>query len=108
MRSIGILSFGKADKLEILDVPRPEISLPGDIIVNVKAVALSPAEGVKLPGYSRLIETVKYSVTSPGEFAYHSLTLPDCHLLSATIMQGSLTPWALKSQSMLQATLCTE
>jgi NADPH:quinone reductase-like Zn-dependent oxidoreductase len=61
MRAVGFKRFGAAAKnLEALEVPKPTITNPDDIIVKVKATALNPSDGARPTGYTRLIETVKY------------------------------------------------
>ena len=59
MRALGVRTFGKADKLELLDVPVPTISNPDDILIQVKTISLNRSDGVKVLGYTRLFETVK-------------------------------------------------
>jgi NADPH:quinone reductase-like Zn-dependent oxidoreductase len=64
MRAIGLRSFGKSDKLEILEVPVPSIQNSEDILIKVKAVGLNQGDTVIALGYSRLLETKKYSLPS--------------------------------------------
>jgi hypothetical protein len=60
MRAVGFKRFGAAAKnLEAIEVPKPTITNPYDIIVQVKATALNPSDGIRPTGYTRLIETVK-------------------------------------------------
>jgi NADPH:quinone reductase-like Zn-dependent oxidoreductase len=59
MRAIGLRSFGKSDKIEILDVPLPSINNPDDILIQVKAISLNQGDAGRAAGYSRIIETPK-------------------------------------------------
>jgi NADPH2:quinone reductase len=59
MRALGERFFGKPDILEILDLPKPEISGPEDILVRVKAIRINPGDGIRAAGYSRVLETVQ-------------------------------------------------
>lgn len=60
MRALGVRNFGKADKLELLDVPVPTIVNSDDILIKVKAISLNRSDGIKVLGYTRFFETVKY------------------------------------------------
>jgi NADPH:quinone reductase-like Zn-dependent oxidoreductase len=60
MRALGVRAFGKADKLEFLDIPVPTIKNSDDMLIQVKAISLNRSDGVKALGYTRLFETVKY------------------------------------------------
>lgn len=69
MRAIGLRSFGKSEKLEILEVPIPSIQKPDDILVNVKAVGLNQGDTVRAMGYSRIIETLKPPIVIGMDYA---------------------------------------
>jgi NADPH:quinone reductase-like Zn-dependent oxidoreductase len=60
MRAVGFKRFGAAAKnLEALEVPKPTITNPDDILVQVKAAALNPSDSARPTGVSRLIEIVE-------------------------------------------------
>ncbi|KAH8593925.1 chaperonin 10-like protein [Bisporella sp. PMI_857] len=69
MRAYGFRSFGGSEKIEELELPKPEIGTPDDILVRVRAVALNQADSARTLGYSRLIETVKLPVIFGYDFA---------------------------------------
>jgi NADPH:quinone reductase-like Zn-dependent oxidoreductase len=59
MKAVGFTSFGKPEKLEILDLPEPKILEPDDILVRVEAVGLNPVDMARLSGFTRIAETIK-------------------------------------------------
>jgi NADPH:quinone reductase-like Zn-dependent oxidoreductase len=75
MRALGVRSFGKFDKLEMLEVPIPSIVHPDDILIKVKAFALNGGDQVIIQGYSRVIETVKCFALFSTQFTANP---PDC------------------------------
>jgi len=61
MRAVGFKRFGAAAKnLEALEVPKPRITNPDEILIQVKATALNPSDGARPTGITRLMETVEY------------------------------------------------
>ena len=73
MRALGVRSFGKAEKLEILDILVPTITNSDDMLIQVKAISLNRSDGVKALGYTRLFETVK-CFPSPNQSRKQQLT----------------------------------
>ena len=69
MRALGEKSLGKPSILEILEVPKPQISGPEDILVRVKAIRISPGDGIRATGLSWVLEgAVKYLLPLPPVF----------------------------------------
>jgi NADPH:quinone reductase-like Zn-dependent oxidoreductase len=58
MRGLGVRTFGKSDKLELLEVPVPTIQGREDIVVKVHAVGLNQSDTVRAGGFSRVIEKI--------------------------------------------------
>jgi NADPH:quinone reductase-like Zn-dependent oxidoreductase len=89
MRALGVRNFGKADKLELLDVTVPTIVNLDDILIEVKAISLNRSDGIKVLGYTRLFETVKYfspPIKSPKpKLTYISLPLVIGHMYAGII-----------------------
>jgi hypothetical protein len=64
MRAIGVPSFGAPSRLSLLDVPEPVIAGPEDIVVAVHAVGLNPGDPIRAAGWSWLLESVKFVLSS--------------------------------------------
>lgn len=65
MHALGIRSWGKVQNLELLEIPKPQILEPDQILIQVKATSLNGFDAVRLQGYSRLFETIT-CVPSPS------------------------------------------
>lgn len=51
MKAIYVREFGEAENLELREIEKPEVSMPGDVLVNVKAAALNRADIVQRKGF---------------------------------------------------------
>jgi NADPH:quinone reductase-like Zn-dependent oxidoreductase len=64
MRGVGIKKFGKADQVQILEVPKPEIEGEDDILIKVKAAGFNPEDPLAIAGYTRIVKEMKYTPLS--------------------------------------------
>lgn len=58
MRALGVRTFGKTHKLELLSVPIPTLTGPHDILIKVAYIGLNQSDALRSRGFSRLVENI--------------------------------------------------
>ncbi|KAH8674700.1 chaperonin 10-like protein [Tricladium varicosporioides] len=58
MRVLGLRTFGKIHKVELLSVPIPTLTGSHDILIKVAYISLNQADTIRARGFSRLVENI--------------------------------------------------
>ena len=53
MRALTMTGFGDLDRLAVLEVPRPALASPDDVLVRIRAAALNRIDLTSSAGYPR-------------------------------------------------------
>lgn len=65
MKAIQYKTFGSSDALEVVEIPRPEITTPDDVLIQVKAASVNPLDLKIRMGYMQQVRPVTLPFT-PG------------------------------------------